>query len=316
MRTLLEKVSHLKSNPKVWKRLLDSVDILNVHNNDSRFSFCALGIREALKTYFNEFGIDEDIKETSWWLQKTKDLKDKRILREDRLIFFVCGHLPVDIETYDFEQISTKYTECTNKISDIVHFNEELNETGTLSRIGELLNVVDELAKMADELKKRINNSVCEYLYNELTDKFLSESIDEVEETGGHNCFDEFDLHEADLSIEQIDRCVFSFAGKGDVVYEKWHDKEDDPWPVSFPFTCVGTINVTHIGDSVTGDIDLELVHVDNDDWFGDPSEFEDMEGSNSVEPCTQLLTVTTAQDETVADMSSIFPALDDLGIH
>jgi Predicted pPIWI-associating nuclease len=242
--------------------------------NPLRGNFSASGLREAIGHLLHNLAPDQEVRACVWFVQ-AKDTPT--VTRQQRASYIVRAGLPdgfvSDTLNLDVRELTKPLIEMMNGLNKVTHVRPDtiLSDGAKIRQmVQEVLQGIDQLLEAAAGSREAITRAVADVMHKAVFEKFISETIQELDELSTHTMVEGHQIEEVTvtkLDWKEIGYCV---TGKVEVELQYGSDsdvdkdlgfRQDDAYPYIVTVTCP----VAQPMDVRAGDLD---VAVDNHSFF------------------------------------------------
>ncbi|MCT2581127.1 MAG: hypothetical protein E5X23_08450 [Mesorhizobium sp.] len=288
-RTLQSK----RPNDEFMAKVLEGAFDVGCGKNPIRGNLCAAALRELVSHILHAMAPDEKVLKCVWY---SKQPDTNGPTRRQRATFIMQGGLSVEFVTnklhLDHDETCKPLIDAMNALSKSTHVREEtiLDDDEKIRELmddtlGGVLALFDAAAHCQNEVYRQLEREIDDAVF----DKFLSETIQELDELSTHTTFEG---HESDeVRVVYVDEEVVKFAVSGLVYVELQYGSNSDLRKGEgavmgdyYPYTatlCSKASNPEEvIGDSVDVKVDNSSFYDNGEDDYDESEPSEVPEGS------------------------------------
>lgn len=258
--------------------------------NPIRGNLCAAALRELVGHILHAMAPDEKVIKCLWY---TKQPDTNGPTRRQRATFIMQGGLSFEYVAkklhLDHEQTCKPLLEAMNELNRSTHVREDtiLDEDDKIRQlIHGVLGGIQDLFDAAEDCRGHVYRRLEREIDDAVFDKFLGETIQELDELSTHTMFEGHETHE--VEVVQIDEEFIKFAVSGLVYVELQYGSNSDlrkgegaVMDDCYPYTATLCSKVSNPDEIILSSVDVE---VDNSSFF-DNGEDDDVSESTSEMP-------------------------------
>lgn len=266
-------------NEKEKLILSNTIKILDV-NNELKYNFFALGIREMISVFLTANSNTDEIKACSWYKTFAYNPEaNDGVSTKQKLAYIFCGGINVDIIEENLNiDIKNKIYSLEKMYRDLnkyAHINKIIEERYIQNMSEDVLNILYNFLFELISFKEVIYEKYKERVHSVLDEKITFDTLQEFWEIASHyyeSIIDYYEIKKVKLTINRIllyiDGNISSkvqYGSDGD--YRRGNGLRDE---ITFPFHTIIEINLSDLFEEYidVSMLDITKFNIDNSQFF------------------------------------------------